>query len=798
MSEGKSDDALGGAPTLVADGPKTEFAPALSRTVLAQRYEIEALLGTGGMGTVYRARDRELDEAVALKILSPALVNTPAALARFRQEVKLARRVTHRNVARMFDIGEDAGNKFLTMELVVGEPLAFVIAREGAMKLPRVGKLVAELCAGLAAAHAAGVVHRDLKPENVLVARDGRVVITDFGIARPSDGDALKTQGLPIGTPAYMAPEQVEGAKDVDARADIYALGALVFELLTGERAWLGESIYQLAATRLVSPPPDPRERRPDIPEAVAQIVVKCMARRREDRYPSADAVAEAFTALTLPATTYVPSSPTLVARSGAPPAAPAAPALGAKTLAVLPLRNAGPAEDDYLADGLTDDLIDTLSVGKGLRVRSRGAVWRFRGTERDPREVGRELEVQVVADGSVRRVGELLRVSVHVVSVGDGFQLWAKRFERPVADILKIGDEVASALCEALVLTWQAPSREAEIDPVAMDLFLRARFEYHQMWRDSNNRAVTFLEQALLRAPSSPDILNALAIALCRRFAFDELADDAVDEALRVAARSLEIAPGRGEAHVAIASVRINIGETVAGARELRRAMELSPRSPDGNELYGRLLAEVGHPDEGVARGQLAMSLEPGLEGVRYECGRIRALQGRWEEADRIFGRLPEGALTNLYWISRWRVVLWKGDVKVAADLLAHVAQSSFSIKDAVVAMLSVCVTKKASLESLRELDTRADCGRALRRRAFFRQLKAEILAYTGDTDGALEALADAERAGLFDIFWLDHCPPLVRLHGDPRFEATREKVRARASEVLLALTTPTGTKST
>ncbi len=794
MSDGKSEEEIVAAPTMVADGPATEFGSPLTRTVLAGRYEIEALIGSGGMGTVYRARDRELDERVALKMLSRALVSAPAMLARFRQEVKLARRVTHRNIARMFDIGDHDGDKFLTMELVDGESLATIAARERAMKLPRVVKIIEALCEGLAAAHAVGVIHRDLKPDNVLVARDGRVVITDFGIARLSSGDAIKTLGLPVGTPAYMAPEQVEGSSDVDARADIYALGALLFELLTGERAWPGESIYQVAAARLVQPPPNPRDRRSDVPEPVAAIVMQCMARRREDRFASASEVAAALSALTLPATSITPTSATVVVRSR-PPSPPTAPTPdGIKTVAVLPLRNAGPPEDDYLADGLTDDLIDTLSMGKGLRVRSRGAVFRFKGGERDPRDVGRELEVQVVVDGSVRRVGELLRVSVHVVSVADGFQLWAKRFERPVTELLNVGDEVASALCDALLLQYRAPARDGGLDPIAMDLLLRARHEYHQMWRDSNNRAVNFLEQALARAPSSPEILNALAIALCRRFAFDDFAENAADRVLSLAGRSLTLLPDRGEPHVAIASIRINMGDAVGGANELRRAIQLSPRSPDANELYGRLLCEVGRTEEGIARGQLAMTLEPGLEGIRFEVARVRALEGNWGEADAIFAKFPEGLMANVYWISRWRVVFWKEDRKLAARLLELVSAQEFGIKHAVIGMLSTCVHGFAPPELLLELDSRAHAGRALRRRAFFRQLKAEVLAYTNDVEGALVALVESEEAGLFDVFWLDRCPLFDKMRKEPRFIAVRDKVQARASEVLGALMTPTG----
>jgi serine/threonine-protein kinase len=217
------------------------------RHVFAGRYEILGLVGSGGMGTVYRARDSELDEVVALKLLRREVMDQSGMLDRFRQEVKLARRVTHRNVARTYDIGESEGDKFLTMEFVDGEALSARLMRDGALPLDAVMAVADGICAGLQAAHAAGIVHRDLKPDNVLLARDGRVVLTDFGIARALfDAGRAATMGLALGTPAYMAPEQVEGASDLDERADVYALGAMLYECVTGERAWSGESIWAI------------------------------------------------------------------------------------------------------------------------------------------------------------------------------------------------------------------------------------------------------------------------------------------------------------------------------------------------------------------------------------------------------------------------------------------------------------------------------------------------------------------------------------------------------------------------
>ena len=290
-------------------------AASSERQRLAGRYEIVALIGSGGMGTVYRARDLELDEVVALKVLRPELVAAPGILDRFRREAKLARRVTHKNVARVFDIGEHEGEKFLTMELVEGEALSAALSRSGAFPLERALAVGAAIADGLGSAHAAGVVHRDLKPDNVLLARDGRVVVTDFGIARAltdalQGGGASNSIGMLVGTPAYMAPEQVEARPEVDARADIYAFGAVLYELFTGNRAWPGDSPFAVAAARLLNPPPDPRALRRDLPDLCAELVLRCMARDPAQR-PASIAEAGAALSLTLRPARAVIGAPT-------------------------------------------------------------------------------------------------------------------------------------------------------------------------------------------------------------------------------------------------------------------------------------------------------------------------------------------------------------------------------------------------------------------------------------------------------------------------------------------------------
>jgi serine/threonine-protein kinase len=777
--------AVSVTPTLEA-AVSSGSLPAVStpgRHIFAGRYEILGLVGSGGMGTVYRARDSELDEVVALKLLRREVMDQSGMLDRFRQEVKLARRVTHRNVARTYDIGESEGDKFLTMEFVEGEALSARLTREGALPLDAVMTVADGICAGLQAAHAAGIVHRDLKPDNVLLGRDGRVVLTDFGIARALfDAGRAVTMGLALGTPAYMAPEQVEGATDLDERADIYALGAMLYECVTGERAWSGDSIWALAAARLIQPPPDPRVKRPDLPTAVAELVLRCMARRREDRFASAAEVAAALASMTMPAPRTRPS---------VPPLAPAPIDADAKTVAVLPFQNLGAPGDDYIADGLSDDLLDTLSMTPGLRVLARGAVAKFRGETRDARNVGRELRVQVVVDGSVRRAGDKQRIAARVVSVADGFQLWARRFDRPEKDVLTTSDEAANAIAEALTVQRSAPVRAAPSDPRALDLYLRARHAFRRGWRENTQESIALFEQALALAPDDPTILAGYARAQFRRFLFDTEASGALEaeEKGRAAAeRALVLAPRLGEAHAALSNVKWMMGEYLGSARDLREALRIAPSSPDVAELYGRMLLEAGHPERAVAIFGAAAALEPLLDLTSGDLLRARAFVGDWSAFEAALEREPkDDAQTNLHFFLMARLVAWRRDRPAAAALRPQVEARTFPLRSEVLGLLDLVETGTLPAGTEAALmEWGRVVGRARRRPMFLRQIAAEMLAFTGRDDSALQKIVEAEALGLIDLTWMDRCPLLATMRSSPAFEAVRDRVAARAKETM------------
>ncbi len=761
--------SIGAPPLDAASGAPSPSGP----PILADRYAILGLLGAGGMGNVYKARDLELEELVALKVLRPELVGAPGVLDRFRREVKLARRVTHPNVARVFDIGDHRGEKFLTMELIDGESLGALLGRERRLSVARVVTLGSAICAGLAAAHAAGVIHRDLKPDNVLLDRGGRVVVTDFGIARAVAPGADRTVSGLVGTPTYMAPEQVEEGAEIDARADLYALGAMLYELVVGEPAWQGTSVLGIAVARLLKPPPDPRVKSPDLPDALASLILRCMARAAADRPASAEAVAGVFAGLTLPAydrsLTVLPDVPVDVRGASA------------KRVAVLPFRNGGAPEHEYLADGLTEELIDLLSVSPGLRVRSRGVVMRFKGVERDPRDLGRELDVQVVVEGSVRRAGGVARISARAISVADGFQLWARRFDRPEAELLAMTDETAQAIASALTVELGAAPRLISSDPEAADLYLRARAAYHRFFSDAGGSSIALFERAMARAPDDPRVLAGYAIARARWGASDAPGRQVAEAA---AARAVALAPQLAEPHLALAQVRYQAGDEVAAVPSVRRALRLVPTCADAHDLLGRILSETTRFADARRHLETAVELEPDHHLPVLALCRTYELSGDHASLERFIEARPDRDTTAAVMS---RILLWRRDRVRAAQMLTMLPGTSGPNR-VFRALLSVAIDGVPPYAMLDTVFARAK-GRGL---VFRCQIEAECALTLGDTERGLAAIERAGDLVLFDQAWMDCCPPLAVVREHPRFLAVKALVDARAARVVEAFLAP------
>jgi serine/threonine-protein kinase len=783
------------------------------------RYELLDLVGAGGAGTVYRARDVELDEIVALKVLRKELLGSGSILENFRSEVKLARRVTHRNVARMFDIGEQDGERFLTMEFVEGELLTGRInsGPEGGprpLPLPQVQDIIDQVCAGLTAAHAVGIIHRDLKPDNIIIGKDNRVVITDFGIARALKSDkANQGEGEFVGTPEYMSPEQAEG-NPVDVRTDIYSLGVVLFELLTGALPFVGTNPLVTAAARLLRPPPDPRNKRPGLPEALAQVTLRAMSRQAQDRYATAGelarAVSEAVQSVTgsfdtVAAPAKSGGTPIVVGGTGltlsgqlerrdSPPTIssslnPGPNAAAQRSLVVLPFRNQGPAEDGYLAEGLTDDLIDALSMVPSLRVRSRGAVAaQLRQLNKelpDPCEVGRALGAELLVDGSVRRAGNALRIAARLLTSSDGTQLWAQRFDRPAADALMVSDEVAQAVAGAVLSGQSLPQRSVLKDAEAVDLYLRARTFYHQGGMDNQQQAIKLFEQALTLRPDDPMLLSAYAMSRAKLWFFGvggqgELARHAAE-------RAVAVAPERADAQLAMAMVCFYHGDAAGALRHAREAVQRAPNNAEAYDLIGRVLAETGPAGAALRYLERAYELDSAV-GLRtvLDRARVKALQGEWSEIEPMLDSAERSGLPqNATWIVRARFAGWQPDREAAAKrLLQHPYVQSGQNPRIRSLLLVVSGDTKEDFEKVFFPNLSSDQS-SPRSRSFFFQLLTESCMVRKQHDAAIRALARSIDAGLFDWLWLDRCPLLNDLRRDLRFQALRKIVIERATGI-------------
>lgn len=753
--------------------------------LVAGRYQVLGLLGTGATGRVYRALDRELDEIVALKVLNQELLDSPEVIARFRQEVKLARRVTHPNVARTFDIGDYGGQRYMTMEFIDGEALRQVIRRSAPMAAAEAIGIVRSLCAGLSAAHSAGIIHRDLKPDNVLVDKRGRVVINDFGIAHAFNAEGNAGQRLAVGTPAYMAPEQVQGLVEPDPRADLYALGCIFFELLTGERAWPGDSAIEVATARLLNPPPDPRDRRAKVPDVLAGLVIMCLGQMPDER-PSSALILDRMLADAMEQVADIePALRTSSSLDGYP--APPPQLESAKTVAVLPFDGGSDAEMDFLVEGVTEDIIDTLSMTDGLRVRPLSAVTQYAGPDVDAGAAGRALGVSAVVTGKVRRRGEQIRIRTRVVSVDDGFQLWAGKFRCSMAEILDVSDEVAVAVAAALTVDARPDEAavQAPSDGAAIELFLRARHAMRLKWHEDVREAIDLFDQALARAGDDARILAAAAVARAR-MAFlgtDDADAPALEDAIDLAARAIAASPARTEPYFAMAMVRFNQGRPPAAVDMLEQAIARAPGNSEAHDLLGRILVEIGPLTKAIHHLQTALLFDPASFNTRWDLVRANAFAGDWSGADALLA-LPVSN-DHAAWvrgITRARLDIWR---KTPQWLDGGLPSEGGGLMDPLIKLFrAVAARGEATIGEFHRLEEYAEAAASAPRRAMLmHQFIAEIAGFDRDQARCIAAIAQAVDLGLTDVMWLTRCPRLTWLSGDRVFGELVATVAGRVS---------------
>jgi serine/threonine protein kinase/tetratricopeptide (TPR) repeat protein len=601
---------------------------------LAERYRLEREIGRGGMAIVYLAEDCKHHRQVALKILRPE-VAASLGVERFLREIEIASHLAHPHILPVHDSGEAAGFLYYVMPYVQGETLRDRLVRETQLPIEDALQIAREVADALGYAHSLGVVHRDIKPENVLFEA-GHAVISDFGIARAiseAGGEHLTQPGFSVGTPMYMSPEQATGDRAVDGRSDIYSLGCVLYEMLVGEPPYTGPTAQVVIAKQLTDPVPAVRRLRETVPAGVELALSKALAKVPADRFVTAGAFSDAL-------------------------AKPAPVAAGPRSVAVLPFLNfSADPENEYFADGMTEDVIAQLSKIRSLKVISRTSVMSFKKREQSLQEIATKLRVATLLEGSIRRAGDRVRIVAQLIDAETDQHLWAETYDRDLTDIFAIQGDVASHIAAALDAEL-SPAEETRLrkkptgNLEAYHLCLKGRHCLLRYTSEGIRQGLEYLDQAIAKDPSYALAYTNVAltyVAVAMGYGAGTVpAEEAYRRAKEAAETALKLDEELGEAHASLAFVKFVLEFDWAGAeREFGRAWELNPGTGTMGEMlrdmHGLMLSALERYDDAIAMFERAQELDPLSAVHATELATTLVRAGRYDEAIREAKRLVE-----------------------------------------------------------------------------------------------------------------------------------------------------------
>ncbi len=624
-------------------------------TTFAERYEIIEELGAGGMGKVYRVYDKKIQVEIALKILKPEIAADKKTIERFRNEIRLARDITHKNVCRMHDLNEIEGTQYITMEYVSGEDLKSFIKRVGQLPSGKAIAITEQICKGLSEAHRLGVIHRDLKPQNIMVDKDGNAKIMDFGIARSLKSEGITGEGAIIGTPEYMSPEQV-GGEEADQKSDIYSLGIIVYEMITGQVPFTGDTPFSIALKHKIETPLHPQKLNIQIPEKLAQLILQCMEKDRERRFQTAEELLLALkdiekdevartapntkekaqhsiskkrtrsivlTALFISAVAVITAGYLIFSRRVQTVDHIAETAMGtiwANSIAVLPFRDLSPQKDqEYICDAMTEAIIGRLTHIEDLKVISFHSMMAYKNSGRDVKKIGQELGVSNVLDGSIQREKDDIRVNAQLIDTGDASNLWSDIYDKKLESILELQDEISQSIVQALQL---------ELRPKSVAIAKKDRpknmkaYEYYVkgMHYTKSKFVLTFKEEDF---KAGVEMFN----------------------------KALEIDPEYMMAYVGLAWVYEHHYHVTKSMEDLETAQKMSEKAymldPDSaitNALQGYYQYEYHFQfDKAFALLRKALAMGPNEGAVNFIAGAIYLYQGLYEQAIPLLSKAME-----------------------------------------------------------------------------------------------------------------------------------------------------------
>jgi serine/threonine-protein kinase len=733
---------------------------------LDERYAIDRELGHGGMATVYLATERKHGRQVAIKMLHADIAASVGA-ERFLREIGILARLSHPHIVPLIDSGDANGTPYWVSPFVPGGSLRDRLDREHRLAVRDAISIAREVAMALDYAHRNGVVHRDVKPENILFA-DGHAVLADFGVARTisaADTEVVTEAGTALGTPAYMSPEQASG-DILGAASDIYSLACVVYEMLAGEPPLRGSNVRATLAKQVTVTPRAIRVLRAEVPAAVERALARALAKVPEHRFPTVMAFADALR----------DGGAEDVSTWTAP----------ARSIAVLPFVNASPApENEYLSDGLTDELIAALARVEGLRVASRTSVFALKGKPLDVRAIGALLGVSEVLEGTVRTSGTQLRVTVQLTSTDDGRLLWSQRYDRTLHDVFEIQDEIANTIVDTLRVTSfgesvrPSPRRYTE-NVKAYSLYLRGRFAWNKRTQEGVTEAIAFFEQAIAEDPSYALAYTGLSDAYALGVDYRSVpVDDGLRHANIYARKAIALDDELAEAHASLAwCLFIYEWKWAEALREFERAIELDPRCASARQWYAFALASRGELDKALVQGHSAQELDPSSVSARRSLAWLYYYARRYGEAryhlERALAMNPEAEET--YRVLGLTLAI-SGHAPEAERVLRR-ATTMHGTTSYTYGTLGYALAKGGKTGEARRI---ADELERLREREYVSPVAlATVYLGLGDSSRALDwaERAYAERRG-----WLNYLTvnPLVDpLRGEPRFETLVDRMRS------------------
>jgi serine/threonine protein kinase/Flp pilus assembly protein TadD len=683
--------------------------PALEKgTIFAKKYRISGEIGRGGMGVVFKAEDTKLKRPVALKLLPFELSQFPEAKERFIREAQAAAALDHPNICTVYEVEEHDGQMYIAMAYIDGTSLKQRIAQKP-LEIDEALEIAIEIAEGLKEAHRKGIVHRDIKPANIMLTAKGQAKITDFGLARLENAGDLTRTAVVMGTVAFMSPEQALGKK-IDYRTDIWSFGCLLYEMLAGHGPFQGGHEQAILQAIVHGDPQPITALRHDIPVGLDKILERCLKKNPLDRYPDAGALIGDLKAVNLAEIASVPSVVPKVAPS----------------VAVLPFSDMSPEKDqEYFAEGIAEELINALAHIQGLRVVARTSAFALKSMNIDIREIGRLLSVKSVLEGSVRKAGNRLRVTAQLINVEDGFHLWSERYDRDMADIFAIQDEITAAIVDNMKVKLLAGEKTAlqkrsTDDPEAYSLYLKGLYFYARPSSESFEKALNFYRAAIDKDPNfalayagianvfgglgimnlapptemwpkakdalqkalslDEDLAEAHAVAASLAFWFEwdwEAAGRSFD-------RVLSLNPGDAMSHGQRGWFCLNRRRFDEAIREIKKALELDPLMPLYYAWSVGLHWSVGRPDEALQEFTKAMEIDPSLGLAYFHRGVSYFLKGLLEEAEDTLEKgkklfAPPGWMEAMQGL----ICLKKGDREKAARLLEGAIETKKTVKN-------------------------------------------------------------------------------------------------------------------